>query len=128
MAAIVTLTMNPALDIATSTDRVVPTRKLRCEAPRYDPGCGGINVARAVHALGGDALAIFPAGGSAGEMIGHLLHIEGVLHHVIQIAGSRARALPSRSARPAISAASCRRGRRSAQPTRNVVSTGLSPR
>jgi 6-phosphofructokinase 2 len=87
MAAIVTLTMNPALDIATVTDRVVPTHKLRCEAPRYDPGGGGINVARAVHALGGEALAIFPAGGAAGEMIGHLLHKEGVLHQVIQIAG-----------------------------------------
>jgi 6-phosphofructokinase 2 len=45
MARIVTLTMNPALDIATATDRVVPEHKLRCEAPRYDPG-GGINVAR----------------------------------------------------------------------------------
>ena len=87
MAAIVTLTMNPALDIATVTDRVVPEHKLRCEAPRYDPGGGGINVARAVHALGGEALAIFPAGGAAGEMIGHLLHEEGVLHGVVAIAG-----------------------------------------
>lgn len=87
MAAIVTLTMNPALDIATTTDSVVPTRKLRCEAPRYDPGGGGINVARAVHALGGDARAIFPAGGAAGEMIQHLLHEEGVAHEVIAIAG-----------------------------------------
>ena len=58
MAAIVTLTMNPALDIATATECVVPAHKLRCEAPRYDPG-GGINVAWAVHALGSDALAIF---------------------------------------------------------------------
>jgi 6-phosphofructokinase 2 len=49
MAQIVTLTMNPALDIATATDCVVPTHKLRCEAPRYDPGGGGINVARAAH-------------------------------------------------------------------------------
>ena len=54
MQPIVTLTMNPALDIATATDRVVPTHKLRCAAPRYDPGGGGINVARAVHALGGE--------------------------------------------------------------------------
>ena len=87
MSAIVTLTMNPALDIATATERVVPGHKLRCEAPRYDPGGGGINVARAVHALGGDALAIFPAGGGAGELIEHLLHQEGVLHQAIQIAG-----------------------------------------
>jgi 6-phosphofructokinase 2 len=87
MAAIVTLTMNPALDIATTTDRVVPRHKLRCEAPRYDPGGGGINVARAVHALGGDALAIFPAGGAAGEMIQHLLRQEGVPHRTIPVAG-----------------------------------------
>jgi len=55
--------MNPALDIATATQLVVPTEKLRCAEPRYDPGGGGINVARAVHMLGGDALAVFPVGG-----------------------------------------------------------------
>jgi 6-phosphofructokinase 2 len=87
MAQIVTLTMNPALDIATATDCVVPTHKLRCEAPRYDPGGGGINVARAAHALGGEALAIFPAGGAAGEMIQHLLRQEGVAHEAVVIAG-----------------------------------------
>jgi 6-phosphofructokinase 2 len=87
MARIVTLTMNPALDIATTTDRIVPEHKLRCEVPRYDPGGGGINVARAVHALGGDALAIFPTGGSAGEMIRHLLGREGVAHQAVAIAG-----------------------------------------
>jgi 6-phosphofructokinase 2 len=87
MAAVVTLTMNPALDIATSTDRVEPTHKLRCSTPRYDPGGGGINVARAVHALGGDAIAIFPAGGAAGEMIQYMLEQQGVLHHTIAISG-----------------------------------------
>jgi len=87
MAKIVTLTMNPALDIATSTDRVEPTHKLRCSVPRYDPGGGGINVARAVHALGGDAVAIFPVGGPAGEMIRHMLQQEGVAHQAIPISG-----------------------------------------
>lgn len=87
MAAIVTLTMNPALDIATTTDRVVPAHKLRCTAPRYDAGGGGINVARAVHALGGDALAIFPAGGAAGEMIRHLLEQQAVAHRAVAIDG-----------------------------------------
>ena len=87
MGTIVTLTMNPALDIATSTARVIPTHKLRCAPPRYDPGGGGINVARAVHALGGDAGAICPIGGPAGEMIRHLLEQEGVHHQPIAIAG-----------------------------------------
>ena len=87
MQPIVTLTMNPALDIATATDRVVPTHKLRCAAPRYDPGGGGINVARAVHALGGDAVAIFPAGGAAGEMIRHLLDEEDVAYDAVAIVG-----------------------------------------
>ena len=87
MATIVTLTMNPALDIATTTERVEPVHKLRCTAPRYDAGGGGINVARAVHALGGEALAVFPAGGAAGEMIGHLLNEEGVAHQTVAING-----------------------------------------
>src|SRR5271157_2905904 len=87
MGTIVTLTMNPALDIATSTDRVEPTHKLRCTEPRYDPGGGGINVARAVRALGGEADAIFPAGGAAGEMIRHLLDQEDVAYDVIAIDG-----------------------------------------
>jgi len=87
MASVVTLTMNPALDIATATERIEPAHKLRCSPPRYDAGGGGINVARAVHALGGGALAIFPAGGAAGEMICHLLDEESVTHQVVAIAG-----------------------------------------
>jgi 6-phosphofructokinase 2 len=87
VAQIVTLTINPALDIATATERIVPNHKLRCEVPRYDAGGGGINVARAVHALGGDALAIFPAGGSAGQMIQRLLRQEGVPYESVAIDG-----------------------------------------
>ena len=87
MTKIVTLTMNPALDIATSTGEIIPNRKLRCDTPRYDPGGGGINVARAVHSLGVDALAVFPTGGSAGDLIGDLLHQEGVEYSAIPITG-----------------------------------------
>lgn len=87
MPAIVTLTMNPALDIATATERVVPAHKLRCAPPRYDPGGGGINVARAVHALGGTTIAVFPAGGSAGDTIRLMLRQHGVPHRAVAIAG-----------------------------------------
>ncbi|WP_156685552.1 1-phosphofructokinase family hexose kinase [Mycobacterium sp. Marseille-P9652] len=75
---IVTLTMNPALDITTSVDVVRPTRKLRCSATRYDPGGGGINVARIAHVLGGSVFAVFPAGGSHGGHVTRLLSDAGV--------------------------------------------------
>lgn len=64
MPEIVTLTMNPCIDINTTVDRVVPERKLRCGSARYEPGGGGVNVSRAVNQLGGEALAVLPAGGA----------------------------------------------------------------
>lgn len=86
-SAIVTLTMNPAIDVTTSVAQVSPDVKLRCEAPRYEPGGGGVNVARAVHRLGGDALALFPAGGPGGALLCRLLAEENVRHRSITISG-----------------------------------------
>ncbi len=83
---IVTLTMNPALDVTTSVDVVRPTEKLRCAATRYDPGGGGINVAHIAHVLGGSVLAVFPAGGSTGGLIAKLLSDEGVPFWQVPIA------------------------------------------
>lgn len=37
-ALIITLTLNPALDLATTTDHVVPTHKLRCGPVRRFAG------------------------------------------------------------------------------------------
>jgi len=41
MSAIVTLTMDPALEITTSTPKVELMHKLRCTPARFDPGGGG---------------------------------------------------------------------------------------
>jgi len=75
---IVTLTMNPALDITTEADVVRPTDKVRCAGARYDPGGGGINVARIAHVLGASVSAIFPAGGPSGDLVTRLVHDAGV--------------------------------------------------
>lgn len=83
---IVTLTVNPALDVSTSVPYVLPDRKLRCQSPTHEPGGGGINVARAIRRLGGDALACFPAAGPAGSLLAALLDAEGVRHAVIPVA------------------------------------------
>lgn len=85
---IVTLTMNPALDITTSTDVVHSTDKLRCAAARYDPGGGGINVAHVADVLGAATTAVFPAGGPAGETVEKLLVAEGLAVHRVKIGGS----------------------------------------
>jgi len=66
---IATLTMNPALDITTTIDGPISAGKLRCGPARYDPGGGGINVARVAHILGAPVTAVFPAGGTIGEFI-----------------------------------------------------------
>lgn len=87
MADILTLTMNPALDIYTSIDRVVPNHKLRCAAAQNHPGGGGINVARVIHRLGGDVLALFTAGGVTGQVLQALLRAEHIPAQAIDIAG-----------------------------------------
>jgi 6-phosphofructokinase 2 len=87
-AQIVTLTMNPALDITTSIDAVRPTDKLRCGTTRYDPGGGGINVARIAHVLGGSVSAVFPAGGPTGGLVVSLLNDARVPCRQIAIAAS----------------------------------------
>jgi 6-phosphofructokinase 2 len=88
MAAIVTLTLNPALDVFTGTESVRPTHKLRCTPPRFEPGGGGINVARVVHALGGEVTAVFPCGGSSGTAFEKLLRESGVPIAPVPIAGT----------------------------------------
>ncbi len=101
--------MNPALDIAFTTARVVPTEKLRCSVPRHDPGGGGINVARAVHKLGGEAVAVFPIGGRAGVRIEQFLNEEEVAYRTIAIAGLTRESFTVDESRPGGSFASlCR--------------------
>lgn len=87
MLTITTLTANPAIDGSTSVPYVLPDRKLRCRPPRHEPGGGGINVARAVKRLGGDAQAWFPVGGPGGELLRRLLDAEDVRQMAVPVAG-----------------------------------------
>lgn len=75
------LTMNPSVDLATETERVVPTEKLRCSETQHDAGGGGVNVARVLNRLGGQCTALCPAGGSSGQWLQDRMAQEG-LHTV----------------------------------------------
>ena len=78
MTPFLTLTLNPALDIATRTEHVQATHKLRCAGVQRYPGGGGINVARVLHRLGSPVQAWALAGGPAGAQLQQLLAREGV--------------------------------------------------
>ena len=77
-APILTVTLNPALDVATSAEAVVPELKLRCEAPQVDPGGGGINVSRAIARMGGRSTALVALGGGTGARLCDLMRAEGL--------------------------------------------------
>jgi len=87
-APILTVTINPALDVTTSVGRVVAEHKMRCGATRLDPGGGGINVSRAIRNLGGRSTALYAAGGPTGQAYRELLQDEGISARALRIAGS----------------------------------------
>ncbi|MGE0776466.1 MAG: 1-phosphofructokinase family hexose kinase, partial [Sphingomonadaceae bacterium] len=87
MAHIATLTLNPAIDGSSEAETVQHTRKVRTSNERFDPGGGGINVARVLARLGADVEAIYLAGGVTGSVLGGLLERAGLRQHCIQIAG-----------------------------------------
>ena len=85
MVDIVTLTLNPAVDLSTSVDRVMPILKMRCSAQKRDPGGGGVNVARVVKRFGGDVEAILPVGGFTGQLLRRLIDDENVSSRIIEV-------------------------------------------
>ena len=86
MTDILTLTLNPALDVLTSIDQVSDTHKMRCGPTLKHPGGGGVNVARVLHRLGANCVAVYLAGGVTGERHHQLMSAEKVRCHVIPIA------------------------------------------
>jgi 6-phosphofructokinase 2 len=78
MKKIVTVTFNPAIDKSTTVAELIPEKKLSCTTPVYQPGGGGINVARAASRLGGDVTAVYLAGGYTGNYFNELLEKERV--------------------------------------------------
>ncbi len=86
MVDIVTVTPNPAVDLSTSVERIIPVAKLRGTSQRRDAGGGGINVARVIKRLGGDVRALYPVGGITGELLRNLVDREGVASCTFPIA------------------------------------------
>ena len=86
MKSIVTLTLNPAIDGSCDAPKVRPTHKIRTTNMRYDPGGGGINVARVVQRMGGNVRAVYLAGGATGGVLDSLLDRDGIERTRLDIA------------------------------------------
>ncbi len=84
MPTIATITFNPCIDKSTTVPAIIPEAKLYCTPPKFEPGGGGINVARAIKKLGGEALAIYPSGGYSGKFLNVLLEKEGIKTLVVE--------------------------------------------
>ena len=78
MIPILTLTLNPAIDLAADVAEVRPGIKLRCTEPRVDPGGGGLNVSRAIRILGGQSTAFVALGGNLGGRLSTLVAASGI--------------------------------------------------
>lgn len=87
MSRILTLTLNPALDVTTAVGRLEPHVKLRCESPTREPGGGGINVSRMIRELGEESCAFLAVGGKIGEHLCQLTEEAGVPIHAFPAPG-----------------------------------------
>jgi|TARA_R110000868_G_scaffold67056_6_gene199348 6-phosphofructokinase 2 len=87
MTAIATLTLNPTIDGSSEAETVRHTHKVRTSNERFDPGGGGINVARVLARLGCDVEAMYLAGGVTGPVLGGLLERAGIPKRCVEIAG-----------------------------------------
>lgn len=74
---ILTVTLNPAIDLATAARKLLPHTKLRCAEPVYGAGGGGVNVSRAIAKLGGHSTPFAAIGGATGAMFKAMLEAEG---------------------------------------------------
>lgn len=88
MTDFLTLTLNPALDLSTTTAHLEHTHKLRCGPMLRHPGGGGVNVARVLQRLGAPVQAWHLSGGVTGAHTCQLLGDEGVPMHALPIAGT----------------------------------------
>ncbi|WP_416798445.1 1-phosphofructokinase family hexose kinase [Ciceribacter azotifigens] len=85
MAKILSIALNPAIDIASEAEQIRHTHKTRTHNQQQFPGGGGINVARVIAELGGECDLVYLSGGATGELLESMLKRVRVRHVPIHI-------------------------------------------
>jgi len=87
VAVIVTVTPNPGLDRTLTVPRITFNEMIRAKASRLDWGGKGLNVSRALQALGVESVATGFLGGATGHMLEVGLHDLGIATDFVPIVG-----------------------------------------
>lgn len=85
MSRILSIALNPAIDISSDTDQVRHTHKTRTRNQQQHAGGGGINVARVIAELGGTCELLYLAGGATGQLLEAMLRPLGFRQRAIAI-------------------------------------------
>lgn len=84
---LITLTLNPAVDVTARLDALRPHALNRLGEVRRDYGGKGVNVSRAVAALGGRSLACGLAAGAGGRALAATLEKQGIGCELVPLPG-----------------------------------------
>ncbi len=85
MSKILSIALNPAIDISSDADKVRHTHKTRTHNQRQHAGGGGINVARVIVELGGNCELLYLLGGATGTLLEAMLKPLGIRQHTFPI-------------------------------------------
>ncbi len=90
MDKILSVSLNPAVDISCTAEAVKPTIKVRTSNQVEDPGGCGVNVARVIATLGGKPELLYLAGGATGALLREILcSLPIEQHRVVSSASTR---------------------------------------
>jgi 1-phosphofructokinase family hexose kinase len=90
---ILTLTLNPAIDLTISTNRIVYDDRTFILAEKEYAGGKGINAAQVIYSYHGEVHAIAPIGGETGQRLARLLAAAQIPVTLIPVAGATRRNL-----------------------------------
>jgi 1-phosphofructokinase len=84
---IVTITPNPSVDRTLHLAGLVPGAVHRADSETVEPSGKGVNVALAVHRVGGQVVAVLPVAGHAGAHLAAMLDEAGLPHELVAASG-----------------------------------------
>ena len=91
LAMILTLTLNPAIDLALGTKRISVSERTFITHETVTAGGKGINAARVIHEYGGNTLALAPVGGRNGQRFDELLRVARIPAKLVPVDGETRR-------------------------------------